>query len=101
MVTKCSFGHNFTGASNQKTSLTKVVQKYALIKEMSWRPLTYGINWSQMFILSQLYWCLLSKTSLKKVVKEYALINEMSWRPVNMESFGHKMFILSQPYWCL
>ena len=27
--------HNFTGNSNQKTSLTKVVKEYALILEMS------------------------------------------------------------------
>ena len=34
-----SFHHNFTGPCNRKTSLTKVVKEYALMKEMSHRPL--------------------------------------------------------------
>ena len=39
MVTRCSFGHNLTSASKQKTDLTKVVKGYALMKEMPCRPL--------------------------------------------------------------
>ena len=38
MVTKCSFRHNLTGASKQKTYLTKVVKEYALMKEKPFRP---------------------------------------------------------------
>ena len=34
-----SFRHNFTGASYQKTSLTKVVKEYALLIEMLCRLL--------------------------------------------------------------
>ena len=34
LVTKCSFRHNLTGASKQKTYLTKVVKEYALMKKM-------------------------------------------------------------------
>ena len=34
LVTKCSFRHNLTGASKQKTYLTKVVKEYVLMKEM-------------------------------------------------------------------
>ena len=45
-----SFGHNITGASNQKTVLTKVVKEYALIQEMSWRPLTMDSFGHKMFI---------------------------------------------------
>ena len=53
MVTKCSFRHNFTGASNQKTSLTKVVKEYVLMQKMSWRPLRMESFGHKMFISSQ------------------------------------------------
>ena len=51
---KSSFRHNLTGASNQKTSLTKVVENYALIKERSQRPLNIKSFGQKMFISSQL-----------------------------------------------
>ena len=47
MVTKSSFCHNLTVASKQKTYLTQVVKEYALMKEMSCRPLnreSFGHN---------------------------------------------------------
>ena len=53
---KCSFYHNHTGAVNQKTSFTKVVKEYILIKEMSWRPLYIESFGHKMFILSEPYW---------------------------------------------
>ena len=55
MVTKCSFRHNFTGASNHKTSLTKLAKEYALIKEMSWRPLNMESFGHKKLISSQSY----------------------------------------------
>ena len=91
MVTKCSFRHNFTGASNQKTSLTK------LVKEMSWRQLNIESFGHKMFILSQPY--IFSGTSKPKTyLTKVALTMEMPCRPLSMESFHHKMFILSQLY---
>ena len=92
-----SFCHNFTGATNKKTYLTKVVKEYALIKEMSWRPAYMESYGHKMFISSQPYLWLYTNTYLTKVVKEYVLMQKMTWRPLGMESFGHKMFILSQP----
>ena len=53
---KMFFRHNFTGASNKKKSLTKVVKEYALIKEMSWRSLTLDSFGHKMFISPQPYW---------------------------------------------
>ena len=41
--------------SDQKTSLMKVVKEYALIKEMSYRPLNMELFCHQIFILSQPY----------------------------------------------
>ena len=38
-VTKCSFRHNLTEATKQKTYLTKAVKEYELILEMPCRPL--------------------------------------------------------------
>ena len=38
-----------------KTSLTKVVKEYALIQEMSWRPLNMESFGHKMFISSQPY----------------------------------------------
>ena len=38
-VTKCSFCHNLTEATKQKTHLTKTVKEYALMMEMPCRPL--------------------------------------------------------------
>ena len=38
--------------------LTKVVKEYALIQEMSWRPLNVELFGDKMFIKSQLYWYL-------------------------------------------
>ena len=32
---KCSFCNNFKGAFNQKNSLTKVIEEYALMNKMS------------------------------------------------------------------
>ena len=55
MITKCSFPHKFTDASNKKTSLTKVVKEYALMKEMPYRPLNMESFGHKIFILSQLY----------------------------------------------
>ena len=46
---------HFTGASIKKNSLTKVVKEYALIQEMSWKPLTMEIFSHKMFIFSQPY----------------------------------------------
>ena len=53
MVTKCSFCHNFTGASNQKTSLTKVVKEYALMMEMLCKPLNMESFSHKILISSQ------------------------------------------------
>ena len=50
-----SFRHNFTGVSNQKTSLTIVFKEYVLIHEMSWRPLNMESFRHKMFISSQPY----------------------------------------------
>ena len=51
---KCSFRHNFTGAFNQKISLTKVIEEYALMKKMSQRPQNMKSFGHKMFISSQL-----------------------------------------------
>ena len=56
-----SFGH-FTDAANQKTSLPTVVKEYALIQEMSCRPLSIESIGHKMFILSQPY-CQVLQTS--------------------------------------
>ena len=66
MVTKCSFCHNFTGASNQKTFLTKVVKEYTLIKVMSWRPLNMELFGHKMFISSQLYFVPINKKLIEQ-----------------------------------
>ena len=97
MVTKCSFCHNLTVASKQKTYLTKVVKEYVLMKEIPFIFIYVKIcSFRHNFTGASN-----QKTSLTKVVKKYALIKEMSWKPLNMEAFGHKMFILLQSYWCL
>ena len=71
LVTKCSFCHNSTGNSNQKTSLTKVVKEYVLIQEMSWKSLYMESFGHKMFISSQPYWSL--KT--KKLIEQKLLWN--------------------------
>ena len=38
LVTKCSFRHNLNEATKQKTGLTLVVEEYALMMEMPYRP---------------------------------------------------------------
>ena len=53
MVTKRSFCHNLTGASKQKTYLTKVVKEYALMMEMPCRPLNMESFGHKIFISSQ------------------------------------------------
>ena len=58
LVTKCSFCHNLTETTKQKTDLTKVVKEYPLIKQMLWRPINMESIGHKMFILSQPYWCL-------------------------------------------
>ena len=42
----------------QQTYLKKVVKEYALIQEMSWRPLNIESFGHKMFISSQPYCCL-------------------------------------------
>ena len=101
MVTKCSFRHNFTGTSNQKTYLTKVVKEYTLIKQMSCRPPNMESIGHKMFILSNLTGASKQKTYLAKVVKLGLLSKEMLSKPLNMLSFGYKKFISSQPYLCI
>ena len=50
LVTKCSFSHNITDASKQKTYLTNFFKEYALMKEM---PLNMESFCHKMLILSQ------------------------------------------------
>ena len=87
MVTKYPFCHNLTEATKQKTYLMNVVKEYALIQEMSWRPLnveSFGHNLTE---------ATKQKTFLTKVVQGYALMMKMLCRPLNIESFDHAMSI--------
>ena len=51
--TKCSFCHNLTEATKQKTYLTKAVKEYELMMEMPCRPLNMESIGDKMLILSQ------------------------------------------------
>ena len=55
LETKCSFCHNLTEATKQKTYLTKAVKEYELMMEMPCRPLNMESFGHKMFILSQPY----------------------------------------------
>ena len=55
LVTKCSFSHNLTEASKQKTYLMNVVKEYALMMEMQCRPLNIESYGHKIFILLQLF----------------------------------------------
>ena len=85
MFTKCSYHQNFTGVSNQKSSLTKVVKEYVLTQEKSWRPVNME-SFGHKIIILQPYCCFKTKTSLTKVVKEYVYIKEMQCIQQNIDS---------------
>ena len=53
LVTKCSFRHNLTEATKQKTYLTKVVKEYALMMEILCRPLNIESFGNKIFIFLQ------------------------------------------------
>ena len=53
LVKKCSCRHNLNCVSEQKTYLTKVVEKYALMKEVSLTSLDMESFGTKMFISSQ------------------------------------------------
>ena len=53
LVTKCSFHHIFIGTSKQRTSLTKVVKEYAIMKERSWIPVNRESFGHKVFISSE------------------------------------------------
>ena len=53
LVTKCSFCHNLTEATKQKTYLTKAVKEYELMMEMPCRPLNMESFGHKMLISSQ------------------------------------------------
>ena len=53
MVTKYSFRHNLNEATKPKTDLTIVVEEYALMMEMPYRPVNLESFGHKIFISSQ------------------------------------------------
>ena len=73
MVTKCSFNHTLTGASNQKLPL-QMCPEICTYKGIVMDTTKSGIIWSQNVYFVTTLLVPKQNTYLTKVVKEYALI---------------------------
>ena len=60
MVTKCTFRHNLTEATKQKTDLAKAVKDYELMMEMPCIPLNIESFGHKMFLLQEGESCILA-----------------------------------------